>query len=239
LKLHHPPSLNHDRFRAPSDPAPREPAPARQRLFATLLATAVSALLIACNTPAPSPPASPTSAAAAAATSLAPPLQPVPSLDLARYAGRWYQIALIPNQFQARCVSDTSAEYVAQPDGRIQVINRCTTESGRVDQAVGIARLDGTLDSGRLSPARLEVTFVPGWLRWLDAVWANYWVIQLADDYRYAVISEPSREYLWVLAREPRISADDDARIRAKLVEQGFSLDRLQSHQQSGARRTP
>ena len=53
----------------------------------------------------------------AALTALAAPapLPTVPSVDLARYAGAWYEIALLPNRFQKQCVADTQARY--QLDG--------------------------------------------------------------------------------------------------------------------------
>ena len=55
--------------------------------------------------------------------------------------------------------------------------------------------------------------FAPDWLAWLPFVWANYWVIDLADDYSYAVVGEPGREYLWILARAPQMSDGVYARI--------------------------
>jgi apolipoprotein D and lipocalin family protein len=82
-----------------------------------------------------------------------------------------------------------------------------------------------------LTPAQLEVSFLPSWLRWLPVGWGRYWVIQLAEDGRYAVISEPTREYLWILSRTPRLEAADEATIRARLREQGFAdLTRLEMH---------
>ncbi|NMS37208.1 lipocalin family protein, partial [Vibrio parahaemolyticus] len=85
---------------------------------------------------------------------------------------------------------------------------------------------------GGVEGSVLEVRFAPAWLAWLPWVWGDYWVIQLADDYRYAVVSEPSRKYLLVLSRSPALSPDDDATIRTRLREQGFDLSRLQVHPQ-------
>lgn len=161
------------------------------------------------------------------------PLQSLPSLDVPPYMGLWYQIALFPNFFQRQCVSDTTATYRQLPAGMVEVTNRCRTDNGHFDQVIGVARPTGSLLGRTLAPAQLEVTFLPTWLRWLPVGWGRYWVIQLADDGRYAVVSEPSREYLWILARQPRLSAADEAVIRARLVEQGFDLARLQAHPQS------
>jgi apolipoprotein D and lipocalin family protein len=159
------------------------------------------------------------------------PLQSLPVLDVSAYMGTWYQVAWVPNRFQSQCASDTTADYRQQPQGTVEVINRCRLANGRIDEAIGEARPTGRLDGTTLAPAQLEVSFLPAWLRWLPLGWGRYWVIQLASDGRYAVVSEPTREYLWVLARQPALSSADETAIRSKLAEQGFTgLDRLQAH---------
>lgn len=176
-----------------------------------------------------------TVSAADAPAAPAPELQALPDLKVPPYMGRWYQVALFPNRFQRQCVAETTATYRQLPGGGLEVINRCRLADGRFDEVVGLARPTGRLDGERLKPAQLEVSFLPAWLRWLPVGWGRYWVIQLADDGRYAVVSEPSREYLWVLARTPQLSAADESAIRSRLVEQGFDLQRLQPHSQSGS----
>lgn len=180
--------------------------------------------------PAGTGPAAPP-AAHAAATGTPAPLQALPSLEVPPYMGTWYQVAWFPNRFQKQCVSDTSATYRPLADGSIEVLNRCRKADGSFDDALGRARPVGTLTGPRLAPAQLQVSFLPGWLRWLPVGWGRYWVIQLADDGRYAVVSEPTREYLWVLARRPELTATDETAIRSALVRQGFgNLSAWQSH---------
>jgi apolipoprotein D and lipocalin family protein len=169
-------------------------------------------------------------ASATDAPTAAPALQALPSLDVPSYMGTWYQVAWFPNRFQKQCVSDTQAIYRQRDDGRIEVLNRCRLADGRLDEADGIARPAGaSLQGNRLSPATLEVSFLPALLRWIPA-WGSYWVVALAEDGRYAVVSEPQRQYLWVLARAPRLSAEDEATIRSQLTRQGFELSRWQAH---------
>jgi apolipoprotein D and lipocalin family protein len=148
------------------------------------------------------------------------PLATVGEVELPRYAGRWYEIAKYPNVFQRQCVADTTATYGLRDDGRVSVVNRCRTQDG-VDEAEGIARrVDGRTD-------RLKVSFLPAVLRWLPFGWGDYWIIELAPDYRYAVIGEPSREYLWILARTPTLSPQDRLAIEARLRTHGYDPARL------------
>jgi apolipoprotein D and lipocalin family protein len=170
--------------------------------------------------------------AAHAASTTDAPLEPVPPLNVTSYGGHWYQIAFYPNEFQKQCVSDTTADYRLLPYGQIEVVNRCKTAEGTTDEAIGRARLQqprflGTPVGKPYSTSRLEVRFAPAILSWFPNVWAPYWVIQLADDYRYTVVSEPTRQYLWILSRTPTLSAADETAIRAKLLTQGFDLSKL------------
>lgn len=162
----------------------------------------------------------------------------IPSLHVPSYMGTWYQLAWFPNRFQKQCVSDTSAHYRQRDDGNITVLNRCKTADGRYESAVGLARPAGShLENETLRPAQLEVSFLPAALRWLP-VWGSYWVLELADDGRYAVIGEPTREYLWILARQPTLSQKDEARIRSLLEQRGYELSRWQAHSHSAGTAT-
>ncbi|MBV1733512.1 MAG: lipocalin family protein [Hydrogenophaga sp.] len=168
--------------------------------------------------------------AAPAQTSAPPePLQTIARLDVGRYLGTWYEIAKYPNRFQRQCVADTSALYRLRDDGQLDVINRCRQANGEVAEAVGRARQDGPADS-----PKLEVRFAPAWLSWLPMVWGNYWVIDLDTDYQLVAVSEPSREYLWVLSRTPTVEAGAYQALLGRLREKGFDLTRLEPTVQPG-----
>jgi len=161
------------------------------------------------------------------------PLQPLPTLDVATYMGTWYQVLWIPNRFQKQCVADTAATYRDLGNGTIEVTNRCRTADGKIDVVTGLARPPNAasrIDAGKLVPARLEVSFLPAWLRWTGIGWGAYWVVDLASDGRYAIVSESSREYLWVLARQPALTSDDEKLIRSELQALGFDLSALKAH---------
>lgn len=161
------------------------------------------------------------------------PLQPLQNLDVAAYMGTWYQVLWFPNRFQKQCITDTSATYRDLGNGAVEVSNRCRAADGALDTIVGIARPPNgisRIESGKLLPARLEVSFLPAWLRWTGVGWSAYWVVDLAPDGRYAIVSEATREYLWVLSRKPVLTSEDDRLIRDKLDALGFELSKVQAH---------
>jgi apolipoprotein D and lipocalin family protein len=144
------------------------------------------------------------------------PMQVVPSVDLTRYAGKWYEIARLPNRFQRDCASDTSATYTLRPDGKITVLNQCRQSDGRVKSATGTGRLAG----GKEPNSKLRVTFF-----W--PFYGNYWIIDLEPDYRWAVVGEPDRKYFWILSREPQLDEALYSQIVERARNQGYDLGPL------------
>jgi apolipoprotein D and lipocalin family protein len=144
-----------------------------------------------------------------------PPPETVPRVDLNRYLGSWYEIAGIPNRFQKHCRANTMARYARLDDGRIRVINSCRDAKGDTDIAQGVARI---VDSR--SNAKLEVSFVSlfGW----RLFWGDYWILDLAPDYAYAIIGTPDRRYAWILSRMPALNEDSRKRIDARLRAAGY-----------------
>lgn len=150
-------------------------------------------------------------------------LQPIPALDLPRYLGTWYEIAKFPNRFQRKCTGFTTATYAALPDGRVQVENRCRLADGGTDVATGVARQIGDAAS-----PRLKVRFAPAIFSFIPLVWGNYWVIDLDPGYTLAAVSEPGREYLWILARTPTVEKAAYDALVARLAAQGFDVRKLE-----------
>lgn len=168
-----------------------------------------------------------------------PPLQTVPAVDLKQFQGRWYQIAYYPNRFQRQCVANTTADYRLLMTGQVEVVNKCSTADRSTSQVIGAARVKppkflGIPVAQGTDTAKLEVRFAPSFLAWINAVWAPYWVIQLADDYRYAVVGEPNRQFLWILSRTPWLDPADRAHINATLATQGYDASRLAEEPQPG-----
>jgi apolipoprotein D and lipocalin family protein len=151
------------------------------------------------------------------------PLEVVPSVDLVRYAGTWYEIARLPNSFQKKCVSDVTANYTLLDDGQIKVANRCRCEDGTFTEAEGRARR-----ADKNGPnTKLEVRFAPAFLSFLPFVWGKYWIIDLADDYSFAVVGEPNREYLWILGRSSKLDEEQFNKIIERIKIKGYDVSKL------------
>jgi len=139
-----------------------------------------------------------------------PPLQTVAHVDLDRYVGLWYEIGRYPNSFQKGCL-DSTALYTALPNGNIDVVNSCRDEQdGSLRKAKGRAWV-----VDRKSNARLKVSFF-----WPFR--GDYWIIDLGQEYEYAVIGTPNRQYLWILSRTPEMHPDVLEKILQNVEKQGF-----------------
>jgi len=144
-------------------------------------------------------------------------IRTVPNVDLSKYVGKWYEIASYPQKFQKGCHC-TTAEYTLSDKGYIIVENRCNRDSvsGKESYIKGKAFVEK--NSGN---AKLKVQFF-----WPFK--GKYWIIDIAKDYSYAVISNPSKKYLWILSRTSKMKEDDYEKVISKLKEMDFDLTKLQ-----------
>jgi apolipoprotein D and lipocalin family protein len=161
--------------------------------------------------------------AAACSTQGPPPdLPTVPYVDLNRYQGTWHEIARLPMWFQRGCVR-SSAKYTLEAGGTVRVLNRCTTAEGAVKEAQGRAFVTDPQTN-----ARLEVEFDNWFSRLFPGVARGpYWIVHLEPDYSGAVVGSPSREYLWILARDPVLPDDRYAALVALADQLGFATAAL------------
>lgn len=145
-----------------------------------------------------------------------PELQTVKSVDLNRYVGKWYEIASFYQRFQKGCVAST-ALYSLREDGDIDVLNECRlkTFDGKLKKAKGKARVVDTITN-----AKLKVSFF-----W--PFWGKYWIIDLGENYEYAVVGHPSRDYLWILSRTPTLDENVLSGILERLKSQHYDLSKL------------
>lgn len=148
-------------------------------------------------------------------------LETVTSVDLDKYAGKWYEIASYPQRFQKGCYC-TTAEYTVSEKGYVIVENRCNKDSINGKQSYIKGKAFVEKDSGN---SKLKVQFF-----WPFK--GKYWIIDLAEDYSYAVVSHPNKKYLWILSRTPKMEEKIYQQILTRLEEKGFDLTKLQTTKQ-------
>ncbi len=149
--------------------------------------------------------------------SVSPPsgVKPVGHFDANRYLGTWYEIARLDHRFE-RGLDHVTAHYSLRDDGGLTVVNKgFSPGKQRWQQSVGKAFFTDSAQQGSL-----KVSF-------FGPFYGGYHVIELDDDYRYALVSGPNRDYLWLLARDKMIDEPVKQRLVASARQQGFPVDEL------------
>lgn len=143
-------------------------------------------------------------------------LTTIDQVNLDEYAGKWFEIASFPQKFQTGCHC-TTATYTKSEKRYVIVENRCNRDSinGRESYIKGKAFV-----TRKSNNAKLKVQF-------FFPFRGKYWIIDLADDYSYAVVGHPNREYLWILSRTPELDEDLYTDICTRIEQKGFDLSRL------------
>jgi len=145
-----------------------------------------------------------------------PPLRTVAHVDLGRFMGDWYVIAIIPWFFEKNNVG-TMDIYRMLPDGRIEVTYRYHRKSldAPPKELKGTARVVNTSTNAEWK-VRLIWPFE-----------APFLIIDLAEDYRFTVIGHPSRDLVWIMSRNPHLNATDFEGILERLKGQGYDVERI------------
>ncbi len=152
-----------------------------------------------------------------------PALDVVEDVEIERYMGRWYEIARYPNSFEQDCVGVT-ADYTLLSDGRVEVLNTCRDADGNT-----VSTIEGFAEvADPETRAKLTVYF-------FFPFGAPYWILELGDDYEYAVVGDPSRTFLWILSRTPTLDPALYDEITQRLPDKGYDPGRLELVPQNAA----
>ncbi len=152
-------------------------------------------------------------------------LPTVPHIDLHRYAGKWYEVARLPVFYQGdgeRAI----AEYSLKSDGTLAILNTSISWDGSRRSISGTATPVPGSGNARL---RVRINAFPAKLLPIPRD-GNYWIIDVAPDYRYALVGTPDRRFLWLLSRTPSIDQSDFTRMRELADSLGFVTDSLVIH---------
>lgn len=138
------------------------------------------------------------------------PPEPAKPVDLSRYEGRWYEFARYENRFEKGCEAVT-ADYARRADGAVSVKNTC--HEGAVDGPTKVSE-GKAVPAGDPKGAKFKVSFFG------PALFTNYWVLDRAEDYSWAIVGEGSGRFLWILTRDPQ----PDAALRTGLIDRTKAL---------------
>ena len=148
--------------------------------------------------------------------------QTVQQVDLAKYAGTWYEIARFPMYFQRKCASDVTAIYGTLSNGNVSVLNQCRKADGSMMASTGEASAVNSTNT------KLKVSFLPQGLRWIPFTKGDYWVLKLDESYQTALVGGPNRKYLWILSRTPHLDEKIYQEYVAAAKQQGFDVSKLE-----------
>ena len=145
-----------------------------------------------------------------------PPLEVADQVDVARYMGRWYEIAKYPVFFEQGCFGVT-ADYELQDDGTVRVLNTCRGADGGVASTIeGFAEV-----ADAATNAKLTVYF-------FFPFGAPYWILEVGENYQYAVVGDPSRTFLWILSRTPTMNQQTFDDIVSRLPARAYDPEGLE-----------
>jgi apolipoprotein D and lipocalin family protein len=150
-------------------------------------------------------------------------VQTVPYVDVDRYMGKWYEIGRITQRFQRNCGAST-AEYSLTKKGKVKVINSCIRkDNNEIQKAYGVATVADTTTN-----SKLKVSFVPV-LKWFGFFSGNYWVLALDEaDYQYALVGDPTAQYLWMLSRTPTMDQYTKEMLLDVARDNGYTLENFE-----------
>ncbi|XP_014495181.1 temperature-induced lipocalin-1-like [Vigna radiata var. radiata] len=152
----------------------------------------------------------------------------VKGLDLERYMGRWYEIGSFPSRNQPKDGVNSRATYTLNKDGTVHVLNE-TWSNGKRGYIEGTAyKADPKSDEAKLKVKFYVPPFLP-----LFPVTGDYWVLYIDDDYQYALIGQPSRNYLWILCRKTHLDEDIYNFLVQKAIDEGYDVSKLHKTPQS------
>lgn len=133
------------------------------------------------------------------------------SVDLDRYMGRWWVIGNIP-YFAERGKIASADVYALRPDGKIDNVFVYRKAFDKPEKRMNAL---ATVVPGS-NNTRWKIAFFGGLLK------ADYLVLEVAPDYSWALIGQPSGKLAWVFSREQRMDDAQFDALREKFAAYGY-----------------
>ena len=147
-------------------------------------------------------------------------LKPVESLELHRFAGKWYEIARKPVTIERRSFQNITTHYTVIDENKLEVEWHYNTDDGKLGQLFGEAVVVNPPDN-----SRFKISYLPEFLHALRA--RSYIIFRLDPDYKIMLLGNKKRTHLWLLARDPNLDSRVVEDYLSVACEQGFKLDNL------------
>ena len=138
----------------------------------------------------------------------------ITAFDLDRYLGKWYEIARYDHSFE-KGMTHVYTEYSLEDDGKIRVVNH-GIKNGKPKEIVG----KGKQPDPKEYPGRLKVSF----FLWF---YADYYILELDENYQYALVGSSSDNYLWILCRTPEMTKAQLDGLLQNIAQRGYDLSKL------------
>lgn len=145
-----------------------------------------------------------------------PPLTTEPLVDLPRFMGDWYVIASIPTSIE-RGAHNAVESYHLDADGSI-----ATTFTFRKESFAG--ELERHCPRGFVRDTRSNAVWG---MQFLWPIKADYRIVHVSPDYQRTIIGREKRDYVWIMARTPQLSAADWQDLRDRVAREGYDLTQL------------
>jgi apolipoprotein D and lipocalin family protein len=159
---------------------------------------------------------------AIAAPGLAAQVQPLKPVPTTAYTGRWYEIARTPNGMQADCQGSTT-DFAGWAAGKFLAVQTC--HKGVAAGPKATTSVHGKVLAGSMN-AKMQLAMLGG------LITQQYWIVDHAADNGWLIMATPNARYVWLMSRQPVLSAAVRAQALGRIQQLGFDLTRLAFPQQ-------
>jgi apolipoprotein D and lipocalin family protein len=153
---------------------------------------------------------------AGCASTTAPAIRTMDYVDLDRFAGEWFVIAVIPTFIEKQAYN--AVEIYAPPEDGVVHTTFRFNEGG----------FDGPEKEYTPTGFVREGTGNAVWgMQFIWPIKAEYRIVYVDDAYEVTIIGRSKRDYVWIMARQPELSEETYARLTRIVAQEGYDVDKL------------
>jgi len=140
----------------------------------------------------------------------------VQPFDINKYMGTWYEIARFPSAIEKN-INRLTEQYSINDKGAIKVITKgYNYKKDKWTEIEGKIKFTGAQDIGMLK------------VSYFGPAYANYNVLDIDADYKYALVSGSGLGFLWILSKETTVPENIKTQFINKAKAIGFTIEKLE-----------